>query len=115
MIINSQAFASSFKEGGNNKDSRIIYSERDEFQSRRPIDVIAANNPIIILDEPQKLGGKVTQDALKSNFNALFSINYSATHSIYHDLIYSLDAIDAYNQKLVKKIEVKGIETKNLT
>lgn len=114
MIINSQAFAASLKEDGKSKDSRIIYSERDEFQSRRPIDVIAANNPIIILDEPQKLSGKATQDALKKNFNALFSMNFSATHKVNHNLIYSLDALDAYNQKLVKKIEVKGIETKNL-
>ena len=114
MIINSQAFAASLKEGGTSKDSRIIYSERDDFQSRRPIDVIAANNPIIILDEPQKLSGKATQEALKRNFNALFSMNFSATHKVDHNLIYSLDALDAYNQKLVKKIEVKGIETKNL-
>lgn len=114
MIINSQAFATSLKEDGKSKDSRIIYSERDEFQSRRPIDVIAANNPIVILDEPQKLNGKATQDALKKHFNALFSLNFSATHKVNHNLIYSLDALDAYNQKLVKKIEVKGIETKNL-
>lgn len=114
MIINSQAFATSLKEDGKSKDSRIIYSERDEFQSRRPIDVIAANNPIIILDEPQKLNGKATQEALKKHFNALFSLNFSATHKVSHNLIYSLDALDAYNQKLVKKIEVKGIETKNL-
>lgn len=114
MIINSQAFATSLKEDGKSKDSRIIYSERDEFQSRRPIDVIAANNPIIILDEPQKLSGKVTQEALKKHFNALFSLNFSATHKVNHNLIYSLDALDAYNQKLVKKIEVKGIEMKNL-
>lgn len=115
LIINSQAFASSFKEGGTSKESRIIYSVRDEFQSRRPIDVIAANNPIIILDEPQKLSGNATQNALKKYFNALFSMNFSATHKVKHNLIYSLDALDAYNQKLVKKIEVKGIETKNLT
>ena len=114
MIINSQAFATSLKEDGKSKDSRIIYSERDEFQSRRPIDVIAANNPIIVLDEPQKLSGKATQEALRKHFNALFSLNFSATHKVSHNLIYSLDALDAYNQKLVKKIEVKGIETKNL-
>ena len=115
MIINSQAFAASFKEGGKSKESRIIYSERDDFESRRPIDIIAANNPIIILDEPQKLNGKATQDALKEHFNVLFSLNFSATHLVKHNLIYSLDALDAYNQKLVKRIEVKGIEVKNLT
>lgn len=70
MIINMQAF-NTFKEGGNTNAARIIYSERDEFNSRRPIDVIKANNPILILDEPQKMGGAQTQKAL-SNFNPLF-------------------------------------------
>ncbi len=113
MIINTQAFASSLKEDGRSKEARIIYSKRDEFGSRRPIDVIKANRPIIILDEPQKMGGSVTQKALK-NFNPLFSLNYSATHAKQHNLIYVLDALDAFNKKLVKKIEVKGFEVKNL-
>lgn len=113
MIINTQAFASSLKEDGRSKEARIIYSKRDEFGSRRPIDVIKANRPIIILDEPQKMGGAVTQKALK-NFNPLFSLNYSATHAKLHNLIYVLDALDAFNKKLVKKIEVKGFEVKNL-
>lgn len=112
MIINTQAFASSLKEDGRSKEARIIYSKRDEFTSRRPIDVIKANRPIIILDEPQKMGGEVTRNALK-NFNPLFSINYSATHKEQHNLIYVLDALDAFNKKLVKKIEVKGFEVKN--
>ena len=86
MIINTQAFASSLKEDGRSKEARIIYSKRDEFGSRRPIDVIKANRPIIILDEPQKMGGDVTQKALK-NFNPLFSLNYSATHAKQHNLI----------------------------
>jgi type III restriction enzyme len=113
MIINTQAFASSLKEGANNKGSRIIYSKRDEFASRRPIDVIKANRPILILDEPQKMGGEATKKALK-NFNSLFSLNYSATHKQHHNLVYVLDALDAYNKRLVKKIEVKGFEVKNL-
>jgi type III restriction enzyme len=112
MIINTQAFASSLKEDGRSKEARIIYSKRDEFGSRRPIDVIKANRPIIILDEPQKMGGEVTKKALK-NFNPLFSLNYSATHKEQHNLIYVLDALDAFNKKLVKKIEVKGFEVKN--
>ena len=112
MIINTQAFASSLKEDGKSKESRIIYSKRDEFASRRPIDVIKANRPIIILDEPQKMGGEVTQKALK-NFNPLFTINYSATHRTQHNLVYVLDALDAFNKRLVKKIEVKGFEVKN--
>lgn len=112
MIINTQAFASSLKEDGRSKEARIIYSKRDEFGSRRPIDVIKANRPIIILDEPQKMGGAVTQNTLK-NFNPLFSLNYSATHTTQHNTVYVLDALDAFNKRLVKKIEVKGFEVKN--
>lgn len=113
MIINTQAFAASMKEGGRSKDSRIIYSKRDEFGSRRPIDVIAANNPIIIMDEPQKMEGTATQSGIK-RFNPLFVLNYSATHKTKHDTVYALDALDAYRQKLVKRIYVKGFEVKNL-
>lgn len=113
MIINTQAFAASMKEGGRSKESRIIYSMRDEFGSRRPIDVIAANRPIIIMDEPQKMEGVATQTAL-SKFNPLFVLNYSATHKTKHDTIYALDAYDAYREQLVKRIQVQGFEVKNL-
>ena len=113
MIINVQAFNTSFKEGASNKEARIIYSKRDDFQSRRPIDVIAANRPIVIMDEPQKMEGEATQKALR-NFNPLFVLNYSATHKTSHNCIYALDAYDAYRQRLVKKIQVKGITVQNL-
>ncbi len=113
MIINAQAFASSLKEGAKNEAARIIYSKQDGFGSRRPIDVIAANRPIVILDEPQKLGGSATQESIKL-FKPLFSLNYSATHKDVHNLVYVLDALDAYQKKLVKKIEVKGFELRNL-
>lgn len=113
MIINTQAFNTSLKEGAKNKYARIIYYPRDEFGSRKPIDVIAANRPIIILDEPQKMGGAATQTAL-ARFNPLFTLNYSATHRETHNPVYVLDALDAYNQKLVKKIEVVGFELRNL-
>lgn len=121
MIINTQAFNTTMNEEKNvegrsgNEAARIIYTKRDEFGSRRPIDVIKANRPIIILDEPQKMGGAATQNALKKNFSPLFSLNYSATHKISHNLIYVLDALDAFKKKLVKKIEVKGFELKNLS
>lgn len=115
MIINMQAFNTSMKEGGRNKAARIIFDERDEFGSRRPIDVIAANRPIVICDEPQKMGkkGGATQKGI-ARFNPLFVLNYSATHKEKHDLVYALDALDAYNQKLVKRIEVKGFALKNM-
>ena len=121
MIINTQAFAASMNEDKNvegrkgDAAARIIYTKRDEFGSRRPIDVIAANRPILILDEPQKMGKEdsATQKALK-RFNPLYTLNYSATHAKQHNLVYVLDALDAYNKRLVKKIEVKGFEVKNL-
>ena len=119
MIINIQAFNTSFnpeknKEGRGGYDAaRVIFSKRDDFGSRRPVDVIAANHPIIILDEPQKMGGGKTQAALRQ-FSPLFCLNYSATHKEHHDLVYVLDALKAYQEKLVKRIEVKGFEVKNL-
>ena len=107
MVINIQAFYA----GG--KDNRRIYEELDDFQSRKPIDVIASNRPILMLDEPQKMEGKATTEALPK-FNPLFILRYSATHRTQHNRVHRLDALDAYNQKLVKKIAVRGIQTRGL-
>lgn len=104
MIINSQAF------NARGKDARRIYMKLDEFRSRRPIDIIAKTNPILIIDEPQSVEGKQTKERLKE-FQPLLTLRYSATHksdSIYN-MIYRLDAMEAYNKRLVKKIAVKGI------
>ncbi len=108
MVINVQAFAA------RGKDQRRIYEELDDFQSRRPIDVIQKNRPILILDEPQKMEGKKTVASFEE-FNPLMILRYSATHKTEHNRIHRLDALDAYNQKLVKKIEVRGINVKGLT
>lgn len=113
MIINVQAF------NATGKDNLRIYNELDDFQSRRPIDVIAANKPILIIDEPQKIEGakgKASKsfDSLQK-FNPLMILRYSATHKKEHNKIYRLDALDAYNQKLVKKIDVRGITVKGLS
>ncbi len=107
MIINIQAF------NARGADNRRIYDELDDFQSRRPIDVISSNRPILILDEPQKMEGKATLEALPK-FKPLFIMRYSATHKTIHNKIHRLDALDAYNQKLVKKISVRGIQVKGL-
>lgn len=107
MVINVQAF------NATGKDARRIYEELDDFQSRRPIDVISANRPILILDEPQKMEGDKTLDSLV-NFKPLMVLRYSATHKTTHNKIHRLDALDAYNQKLVKKIDVRGIAVKGL-
>ncbi|WP_425040875.1 type III restriction-modification system endonuclease [Primorskyibacter sp. S187A] len=108
MVINVQAFNAS------GADNRRIYEELDDFQSRKPIDVIAKNRPILILDEPQKMEGTATQNALPK-FNPLFILRYSATHKTIHNKVHRLDAVDAFSQKLVKKIEVRGIQAKGLT
>lgn len=108
MIINVQAF------NARGKDARRIYEELDDFQSRKPIDVIKSNRPILILDEPQKMEGKKTVDSMAA-FNPLMILRYSATHKTEHNKIHRLDALDAYNQKLVKKIKVRGISVRGLT
>lgn len=110
MIINSQAF------NARGKDARRIYMKLDEFRSRRPIDIIAKTNPIVIIDEPQSVEGKQTKENLK-RFNPLMTLRYSATHksdSIYN-MIYRLDAMEAYNKHLVKRILVKGITSSGST
>lgn len=107
MVINVQAFAA------RGADNRRIYDVLDDFQSRRPIDVISANRPILILDEPQKMEGAATMKSLEE-FKALMVLRYSATHKTTHNKIHRLDALDAYNQKLVKKIAVRGISVKGL-
>jgi type III restriction enzyme len=107
MVINVQAF------NARGQDARRIYEELDDFQSRRPIDVISRNRPILILDEPQRMEGAKTLESLKE-FTPLMVLRYSATHKQEHNKVYRLDALDAYNQKLVKKIAVRGISVKGL-
>lgn len=120
MVINVQAFAAK------GADARRIYGTPrvngkgqtemvglDDFQSRKPIDIISANRPILILDEPQKMEGAATLKSLEE-FKALMVLRYSATHKTTHNKIHRLDALDAYNQKLVKKIAVRGISVKGL-
>lgn len=108
MVINVQAF------NAKGQDARRIDMELDDFQSRKPIDVLAANHPILILDEPQKMEGKQTVESL-TKFKPLFVLRYSATHKTEHNKVHRLDALDAYNQKLVKKIRVHGIAQKGLS
>ena len=120
MVINVQAF------NAKGADSRRIYGTPrtnakgqtemvglDDFQSRKPINVINANRPILILDEPQKMEGDKTLESL-ADFKPLMVLRYSATHKTTHNKIHRLDALDAYNQKLVKKIAVRGIAVKGL-
>ena len=121
MIINTQAFNASMNEEksrgeGRKGDAaaRIIFSRRDEFGSRRPIDILAKTRPIMIIDEPQSVLGADKNNATRKGirlFNPLFTLLYSATHrkDDICNMVFRLDAIDAYNRKLVKKIEVRGV------
>lgn len=114
MIINTQAFAA------RGEDARRIYMKLDAFRSRRPIDVIAATNPILIIDEPQSVLGADKKNATRTKlkeFNSLFTLLYSATHRAddIQNMVYRLDAMDAYNKKLVKKINVKAVEQRGST
>lgn len=108
MIINTQAF------NARGKDARRIYQELDQFGTRKPIEIIAQTNPILIIDEPQSVDGARTLESMQ-DFNPLFTLRYSATHKVEHNKIYRLDALDAYNKRLVKKIQVKGINLKGST
>ncbi|MDQ1551025.1 MAG: type restriction enzyme [Actinomycetota bacterium] len=107
MIINIQAF------NATGKDDRRIYDVLDAFQSRRPIDVISGSRPVVIIDEPQRMGAAKSLAAL-SRLNPVMVLRYSATHRVSHDGVYRLDALDAYSQRLVKKIAVRGITVRGL-
>ncbi|MDH7913472.1 DEAD/DEAH box helicase family protein [Winogradskyella sp. SYSU M77433] len=108
MIINTQAF------NARGKDARRIYQELDQFGTRKPIEIISQTNPILIIDEPQSVDGKKTLESMQ-DFNPLFTLRYSATHKEDYNKVYRLDALDAYNKRLVKKIQVKGINLKGST
>jgi type III restriction enzyme len=108
MIINTQAF------NAKGKNANRIYLELDQFGTRKPIEIISQTNPILIIDEPQSVDGEKTLEGMQ-DFKPLFTLRYSATHKVDYNKIYRLDALDAYNQKLVKKIQVKGINLKGST
>ena len=108
MIINTQAFNAS------GADARRIYQELDQFGTRKPIDIIAQTNPILIIDEPQSVDGERTLKSMQ-DFNPLVALRYSATHKVDYNKVFRLDALDAYNKRLVKKIQVKGINLKGST
>ncbi|MBQ3653640.1 MAG: DEAD/DEAH box helicase family protein [Synergistaceae bacterium] len=108
MIINSQAF------NAKDSNSRRIRMEIDQFQSMKPIDVLASVRPIMIIDEPQSVEGAKTKESLK-DFDPLFTLRYSATPREYYNLVYRLDALDAYRRRLVKSINVTGISLANVS
>jgi len=98
MVITKDAF---------NKDINIIHNTHDKIGDK-PIEIIKMTRPIVILDEPQKMGGEATSWGIEQ-LNPLFVLRYSATHRDIYNLVYRLTPYDAYNLGLVKKIEVLSI------
>ena len=111
MIINIDAFRRSFTDPKKENKANIIHRENDKLSGMKPIELIRETNPIVIIDEPQSsTSTEKAQEAINS-LNPLCTLQYSATHKEIHNLIYKLDAIDAYDKGLVKQIEVASFES----
>ena len=92
----------------NKKDVNNLYKDSEKTGGEKPIDLIKATRPILIVDEPQSVDGGLAgrgAEALKA-MDPLCTLRYSATHADKHHMVYRLDAVDAYERKLVKQIEV---------
>lgn len=92
----------------NKKNLNTIYQANEKTGGERPIDLVKAANPIVIVDEPQSVDGGLQgrgREALE-RMNPLCTLRYSATHTDKHHMVYRLNAVDAYEQELVKQIEV---------
>ncbi len=105
MVMNIQAF---------DKASAIMHKDRDDLSGYRPIDFISATNPIVMIDEPQSVEGDTRKDGTKrsealTSLNPMLTLRYSATHFNKHNLLYKLDPIQAFDLKLVKRIEVASM------
>ena len=112
MIINIDAFNKSFTDPSKETKANIIHRENDRLSGYKPIELIQETNPIVIIDEPQSVMGGKGEKAVKS-LNPLCTLRYSATHKEIQNLIYKLDAVDAYEMNLVKQIEVAGFESQD--
>ena len=96
----------------NKKDVNNLYKDSEKTGGERPIDLIRATRPILIVDEPQSVDGGLSgagKNAL-GEMNPLCTLRYSATHVDKHHMVFRLDAVDAYERKLVKQIEVASLE-----
>ena len=111
MIINIDAFKKSFTDPTKDNKANLIHRTNDRLNGMKPIDFIASTNPIVIIDEPQSVDNTSKSKEAISTLNPLCKLRYSATHTEKHNLMYKLDSIDAYEQKLVKQIEVANVRT----
>lgn len=102
MVINIDAFRGA-------KDSRIFGQERDQLSGHRPSDFVASANPIVIIDEPQSVDNTTAAQQAIQSLNPLCTLRYSATHRNPYHLLYQLNPVQAYDQNLVKGIEVSSV------
>ncbi len=113
MIINIDAFRKSFTDPAKESKANIIHRHHDRMAGAKPIEYIRETNPVVIIDEPQSVDTTTKSKEAIASLNPLCTLRYSATHIDKHHMLYKLDSVDAYEQKLVKQIEVAGIEVKD--
>jgi len=113
MVINIDAFRKSFTDPEKENKANIIHRSHDRMAGAKPIEYIQETNPIVIVDEPQSVDTTPKSKEAIRSLNPLCTLRYSATHIDKHHMLYKLDSVDAYEQKLVKQIEVAGIEVKD--
>ncbi|MFY4857489.1 type III restriction-modification system endonuclease [Aliarcobacter butzleri] len=111
MVINIDAFRKSFSDMTKDSKANIIHRQNDRLNGQKPIEFIRSTNPIVIIDEPQSVDNTPKSKEAIETLNPLCKLRYSATHVEKFNLMYKLDSIDAYEQKLVKQIEVANVKT----
>ena len=110
MVINIDAFRKSFSDPSKETKANIIHRQNDRLNGQKPIEFIASTNPILIIDEPQSVDNTAKAKEAIETLNPLCRLRYSATHAQKFNLMYKLDSIDAYEQQLVKQIEVANVK-----
>lgn len=113
MVINIDAFRKSFDDPDKEDKANIIHRPHDRMTGNRPIEFIQATNPIVIIDEPQSVATTPKSKNAIESLNPLCTLRYSATHVDKYNMMYRLDSVDAYERKLVKQIEVFGIDVED--
>lgn len=111
MIINIDAFRKGFEDPEKEDKANIIHRKQDKLNGQRPIDLIKETNPIVIIDEPQSVDTTPKSKEAIASLNPMCTLRYSATHVDKYNMVYRLDAVDAYEQRLVKKIEVLSVRS----
>lgn len=113
MIMNIDAFRKSFTDPDKETTANIIHRKNDKLSGYKPIEFIQQTNPIVIIDEPQSVDTTPKAKEAIASLNPLCILRYSATHKEKMNLVYKLDSVQAYEEKLVKQIEVISVIPKD--